>query len=309
MTVLVVYNPAAGGGNDSRLNALVNALQRHRLAVDVYRTQQAGDATAYLKQHAHAYEVVVAVGGDGTTREVVNGLAAHNKLAVFATGTANVLSNELSLPRSPVSMASIIAQGHSLPVQFGRMNGQRFCMWVGLGFDAWVVDQTNLAAKRWVGKLAYVSSMLVQALRYGQYRYKVVVDGVKYTTYSAVITHARFYGGRFVLSRKASLFNAKLHVLLFQKPDRGFFFKALLSLLFGKMESVDGVLSLPFDTLEAALMDEGVNEEEHALANVLQADGDVLGEMPLNVALDSKAIQILVNPRLAKKYSQNSNQH
>ena len=45
----------------------------------------------------------MAVGGDGTTNEVLNGLAPGVALGVFATGTANVLAKELGLPKKPES--------------------------------------------------------------------------------------------------------------------------------------------------------------------------------------------------------------
>lgn len=303
MSVLVIYNPAAGGGK-SRLNALIDALKKHDLEVETYQTQKAGDATDFLKKRTKKDQVVVAVGGDGTTREIINGLDGSTPVAIFANGTANVLANELSLPRSASATAKMITQGHTLPVQFGCMHKQRFCMWIGIGFDAWVVAQTSLKLKRKIGKAAYALSMLIQAFRYGRYQYEIKVDGTTYTSYSAVITHARFYGGHFVISQKANLLTPKLHVLLFQKPSRGFFFKALFALLLGKMESVEGVISLPFDKLEAHLKSDDLNPQEKKLAGVLQADGDVIGQLPLTVTLDKTSVPVLVEKSLADRLKQ-----
>lgn len=297
MSILIIYNPAAGRKNKVRLKALQNALQQHGLKADTYATEQAGDATDFLRNQTNPPEIVLVVGGDGTVREVINGIHKDCKLAVFATGTANVMSYELNLPHSAHKMVELIKHKHSVPIQFGIANTQRFCMWVGLGFDAWVVDQVNLNAKRKVGKLAYVASMLVQAFRYGRYRYRIQVDGQEYHSYSAVITHAKHYGGSFVLSQKAHLLTPKLQVLLFQKPGRGFFFKALFAMLFGRMEKVQGVVSLPFTQLHAELLDAPNNAEEKRLAGVLQADGDIFGHMPLQITLDSQSIEVLINPK------------
>lgn len=300
MSVLVIYNPAAGGGK-SRLNALIDALKKHELEVETYQTQKAGDATEFLQKRALKDEIVVAVGGDGTTREVINGLSSNTPLAVFANGTANVLANELNLPKSARAMAKLIAKGNTLPIQFGRLNEERFCMWVGIGFDAWVVAQTSLKLKRKIGKAAYALSMLSQAFRYGRYQYELEIDGTAYTSYSAVITHARFYGGRFVISQKANLLTPKLHVLLFQKTGVGFFFKSMFALLRGRLESVEGVISLPFDKLEARLKNSDLNPQEKRLAGVLQADGDVISQLPLTVTLDNTSVPVLVEKSLVDR--------
>lgn len=295
MAVLVIYNPAAGGGKQSRLNALIAALKEQSLEVETYETQKAGDATEFLQKRTLKDEIVVAVGGDGTTREVINGLSDNTPLAVFANGTANVLANELNLPKSARAMAKLIAKGNTLPIQFGRLNEERFCMWVGIGFDAWVVAKTNLNVKRKIGKAAYAISMFTQAFGYGRPQYKVQVDDKDYISYSAIITHARFYGGRFVLSQKANLKTPKLYALLFQKPGRLFFFKALFALLFGKMESVDGVVSIPFEKINIELVDDSTySDSQRQLANALQADGDIVASLPLQVELDKKVVSILV---------------
>ncbi len=296
MSILIIHNPAAGNKNKARLQALVAALKQRKLTVDVYATKRAGDATEFLRAQTNPANIVVVVGGDGTVREVVNGLHASSKLAIFATGTANVMSYELKLPHNADEMADLIMQNYSVPVQFGRANGENFCMWVGLGFDAWVVDQVNLKLKHWTGKMAYVVSMLVQALRYGQHRYQVQLDGKEYQSYSAVITHARYYGGSFTLSNKAQLLVPQLYILLFQKPGRGFFLKALFAMLLGRMEQVEGVLSLPFSKLHASLIDSQLSPEKERIASVLQADGDVFSQLPIDIELDTQSVSVLVNP-------------
>src|SRR5690606_23599161 len=128
MKVLVVYNPAAGGGREALLKQFVRSLQARHAEVEVYRTRAPGDATQHLKARAHPGDVVVAVGGDGTTNEVLNGLREGVPLGIFATGTANVLARELGLPKHPDQVAEVITQGVNMPVWPGELNGRRFLM-------------------------------------------------------------------------------------------------------------------------------------------------------------------------------------
>ncbi|KAF0805172.1 hypothetical protein A167_03538 [Alcanivorax sp. S71-1-4] len=295
MKVLVVYNPAAGGGRDALLKQLVRALTARHADVEVYRTRAPGDATRHLKERAHQGDVVVAVGGDGTTNEVLNGLAANVPLGIFATGTANVLARELALPKHPEQAADVIVQGVSMPVWPGDLNGRRFLMWVGVGYDAWVVQATDLTLKRRFGKLAYVLAMFSQIRRYGSQRYRFLLDGREYLAYSAVIANARHYGGSFILTRQADLTRPALQVLLFTRPDRGQLLKCLLALPFGAMERVPGVVSVSARDIQVAVPPGGLDEP-------LQADGDPAGVLPAAVKVAETPVLVRVPAATASRF-------
>ncbi|MDX1805173.1 MAG: diacylglycerol kinase family lipid kinase [Alcanivorax sp.] len=284
MNITVIYNPAAGGGREKLLCRFVAELERLGAAIRLYHTRGPEDATRYLKALPDQGDCVVAVGGDGTTNEVLNGLASGVALGVFATGTANVLAKELGLPKKPEAAAQVVMEGKSVPVTPGLLNGRRFIMMCGVGYDAWVVDRVNLAIKERFGKLAYVQSMLAQIRRYGQHSYRVTVDGRPLDCFSAVITNGRYYGGSFILSRQANITRAKLQVLLFQKPGVGFLLRCLLALLFGRMEQVDGVNSVTAERVQIT-----TDGEEP-----LQADGDRAGQLPADIAVEQEPVPVRV---------------
>ena len=73
---LFVLNPAAGGGRGLAAARRVEAMARAEgIQTETILTQAPGHATEVARQHADSVGVVVAVGGDGTVHEVVNGLA------------------------------------------------------------------------------------------------------------------------------------------------------------------------------------------------------------------------------------------
>jgi len=285
MKVTVIYNPAAGGGREALLYRLVAELERLGATVCQYHTKGPHDATDYLKGLADQGDCVVAVGGDGTTNEVLNGLAAGVALGVFATGTANVLAKELELPKKPEQAAQVVVQGKSVSVTPARLNGRRFLMMCGVGYDAWVVNGVNLGIKERFGKLAYVQSMLGQIGRYGQSHYRVEVDGRPLDCFSAIITNGRHYGGSFVLSREANILRPQVQVLLFQKQGVRFLLRCLIALLFGRMERVDGVASLRAQRVHIRC--ENQNEP-------IQADGDPAGSLPAEIEVESAPVRMRV---------------
>ena len=226
----------------------------------------------------------MAAGGDGTTNDVINGLNPGVALALFPIGTANVLSRELSIPRRPEAAAKVVLDGRTLNVTPARLNGRRFMVMAGIGYDAWVVDQVDLILKRRVGKLAYVISMIRQLFRYGQVQYRITVDGRPLDCFSAVITNGRYYGGSFVLSREAGLAKRSLQVLMFQRPGLGFLLRCLAALVVGRMERVDGV---------ASLSAEKVTVTAPGLEPV-QADGDPVGWLPADIELEQDPVKLRV---------------
>lgn len=293
MKVLVVYNPAAGGGREARLRRFLAALELEGLEVEVHRTRAPGDATAHLCAREWQGDVVVAVGGDGTTSEVINGLAPGVPLAVFATGTANVLGRELELPVDPREAARVIAARRTLDIWPGRLDGRRFIMWVGIGYDAWVVNTVDLRLKARIGKGAYAVAMLRQIARYGSCRFRLEIDGHPHECLSAVVANGRLYGGSFVLSQQANLARPGLQVLLFQRPGRGFLLRCLLALLFGRMERVPGVQSLAARSVQVT-----ADGDEP-----LQADGDPAGRLPAVIVADEVPVPVVVPERTLKRYA------
>lgn len=285
MKVTVIYNPTAGGGREALLCRFVAELERQGASVRLYYTKGPNDATDYLNGLSDQGDCVVAVGGDGTTNEVLNGLAAGVALGVFATGTANVLAKELGLPKKPEQAAQVVVKGKSVSVTPARLNGRRFIMMCGIGYDAWVVNGVNLGIKERFGKLAYVQSMLGQISRYGQRHYRVEVDGRPLDCFSAIITNGRHYGGSFVLSNEANILRPQVQVLLFQKPGVRFLLRCLIALLFGRMERMDGVASLRAQRVHIRCE----NGEEP-----IQADGDPAGNLPAEIEVEDAPVPMRV---------------
>lgn len=284
MNITVIYNPTAGGGRVRRLRRFVRALEQGGASVRLYYTCAPGDATRYLRGLEEQGDCVVAAGGDGTTNDVINGLEPGVALGLFPIGTANVLAREVNMPKRPEAAARVILEGRTLPVTPARLNGRRFMVMCGIGYDAWVVDQVDLILKRRVGKLAYVISMVRQLFRYGQVRYRITVDGRPLDCFSAIITNGRYYGGGFLLSRQASLSRPSLQVLLFQRPGLLFLLRCLVALVLGRMERVDGVSSLSAErvTVSAPALEP------------MQADGDPVGFLPADIELESLPVPMRV---------------
>nr|WP_270049629.1 diacylglycerol kinase family protein [Thalassolituus pacificus] len=289
---MIVFNPVSGSGNRRIVEAVQQALSNRGCDVSLYPTQSAGDATRYLAAYEGQLDVVAVAGGDGTINEVVNGLRERDnqsyRLALIPTGTVNVLAAELGIGKTPEGIADIILQGREKPIYLGSVNERRFVLMAGIGYDAWVVDNVDLALKKKVGKLAYVLSMLKQLRHFGKKTYQLTVDGERYQANSVVITNGRYYAGSFVLSRQADLSKPTTQVLMISGNSPLKFIGILLGLPLGIMEKMPGMKSVAARHVQIELLNAGTEREP------VQADGDSLAELPLNLQMEGSPVRLLV---------------
>lgn len=154
MRALLVVNPKATATTERMRDVLAHALASET-KLDVVQTQARGHATSLARQAAvDGLDVVVALGGDGTVNEVVNGLLADGPatglpaLAVVPGGNANVFARALGLPDSPVEATSQLLDAlradRRRPVGLGQVDERWFTFCAGLGLDAEVVRRVEL---------------------------------------------------------------------------------------------------------------------------------------------------------------------
>jgi diacylglycerol kinase family enzyme len=185
MRALVVVNPVATGTSRRTRDALLRTLAGE-LKVDVAETGHRGHAREFAAQAAtEGVDLVVALGGDGTVNEVVNGLLEHGPgahlpmLAVVPGGSANVFSRALGRSRRPATATAEIVDslraGRTRRISLGTASAltdagsgdwtapRWFVFAAGLGFDAEVVrrvERHRAAGRRSTGALYVAETTL-----------------------------------------------------------------------------------------------------------------------------------------------------
>ena len=159
MRALLVFNPKATTTSGRTRDVLAHALASD-LKLDVIGTEYRGHARDLAREAAASgsVDLVVALGGDGTVNEVVNGLLTEGpganvpRLAVVPGGSTNVFARDLGLPNDPVEATSVLlgalAEGRERTIGLGRASTEGlpdrwFTFTAGLGFDAGVVGRVE----------------------------------------------------------------------------------------------------------------------------------------------------------------------
>lgn len=283
--VLAIFNPTAGARRQWKLYRILKELERLGCAVTLRATQARGDAEEMARAaDPAAFDLVAVAGGDGTINEVINGLAGSPlPLALIPLGTANVLANELGLPRHAASIARAVATGATRSIHLGQANDRRFAMMVGIGIDARIVEAIDLRLKRRAGKLAYVVSGIRSVLHYRAVRYGVTIDGRSYQAAAIIVANGRFYGGRFVVARAARLDTPSLQVVLMERPGRWNILRYGLAIALGRLERLRDVRIVEGRTIVI----------EGPAGETAQADGDLAVRLPLTVAVAAAPLRLV----------------
>lgn len=222
---LILANPISGGGKARLLApALATALRERGIEAEVHLTQAAGDAAAQAREApARGFTGLVAVGGDGTVNEVLNGMADPTMpLAVLPVGTANVLALELRLPRDPVQLAALIASRSTRQLAIGLAAGRRFLLFCGIGLDGAVVQRLSQVRSGTLGKHKWLGPILHTVRHWPRFDLAVEFDdGTRLDGVSTVlVTRVRNYGGIAAMPPGIDLGDGRLHVLCFRPRAR-----------------------------------------------------------------------------------------
>ncbi|KMS73726.1 DeoR faimly transcriptional regulator [Streptomyces viridochromogenes] len=186
MRALLVVNPAATTTSARTRDVLIHALASE-MKLEAVTTEYRGHARDLGRQAADSDDVdlVVALGGDGTVNEVVNGLLHSGpdpdrlpRLAVVPGGSTNVFARALGLPNDAVEATGVLLdalrEGRERTVGMGiaagtpgtedeAVPGRWFTFCAGLGFDAGVIGRVEQQRER--GKKSTPALYLRQVLR------------------------------------------------------------------------------------------------------------------------------------------------
>ncbi|NQW11929.1 MAG: diacylglycerol kinase family lipid kinase [Alphaproteobacteria bacterium] len=261
----------------------------------VHRVEAPGDA----KRHAAAARVawlagtgpdrLIVAGGDGSMNDVINGLAGAGLPTGFLPlGSANVLAQELALPRDPAALARILLFGPVVEACLGRANGRLFLLMAGVGLDAEVCDRIHRPLKRYIRQGAYVLTTISRWLAYRSRRYRVTVDGQMFEVASALICNARHYGGPFISAPDADITKPVLHVCLFGVSGRFRAIAYMAGMFLGTLHGMAGFRIVPGThiTVEA--------EPGHQGRDPVQGDGDTIAELPVEITVAEERLQLIV---------------
>jgi len=309
MKTVAIVNPTAGYRRAPRVwPRLLASLGEPGAQVVTWWTERPGHAEILAaRARRQGFDRVVAVGGDGTLLEVVNGLWWESRgpqpsvgVVPFGTGCDYVRSFDLGQTLRDKVITALGEAALTVSVGHARLQGldgqprQRiFVNVLGLGFDARVIAGFRQQRRRLPGKTAYFLSGLKELGRLTHHRITGSLNGRRLETEAAVVVLGlgRYFGGGMMITPGASPQAGHFQVVLGQKLSRLELLTLLPRLYFGKH------LDHPRVTADYAghIM---IKADPPAY---VEAEGELEGLTPIEVAIIPRALRIAA-PALSTRF-------
>jgi len=184
-TALLIMNPRAGHMQGKRyLGRIISLFAARGYSICVHWTRQRGDGTILARDYSAKADLVIAMGGDGTMNEVLEGMIQSGTMKPFGfipAGSTNVLSKNLHFPKNIMRAVSCILDGSPHPFDLGSFNRKRhFAFIASFGVFTKASYDTPQQAKNTFGTLAYLIECMKELPAYQPIHARVEVPGETY---------------------------------------------------------------------------------------------------------------------------------
>lgn len=298
MKGLFIINPSSGRQNfHDKIKEIAGNLIMDQICntLDVFYTEKQDDAlNKAAGLQPGEYDFVVAVGGDGTLNEVINGIILSGSeipVAVISAGTVNDFANYLKLPQTPKEFCEMIRDFHLKKVDAGKVNEKYFINVVAAGLLSDIGFKVAKDKKAVMGKLAYYLEGAIDLPKQFGRTLHLRFDSEEKTLEEEVllfmVTNSQSVGGFREIAPLASTSDGMLDVVVIKKMDIFQITPLLISILQG--DHVNHPAVEYFQTNHLTI--ENVDGQE---INVDYDGEQLMDDFPLHIDLIPKAIRIVI---------------
>jgi YegS/Rv2252/BmrU family lipid kinase len=303
---LLIVNPVSGQGRGLRLGQqLRESLESKGVVCSVRVTSGEGDARRWSQAagsdgEGGPFDLIVAIGGDGTVGEIVSGQARSElkvPVAIVPVGTANVVAIALSLPWFPGMAAGNIQEGRIVPFDVGFLPGldRHFLLMAAIGYPARVIQDSPRRLKNLFGVFTYMGAGIRNALNLDEAR--IFIEDENETTHE-------FEGNTILLSNIGKIGDINLKVTPDTSAHDGRFDLTVIS-----SRSLWDVIAVLFRMLtwryKASSQLHHFQARKVVIATdppvPVQIDGEDVGLTPLEAEIVPGGVHLIVGARYREK--------
>jgi diacylglycerol kinase (ATP) len=303
--ITAIVNPAAGHGK--ALEAWAKVRAHLKCAVETVRTEGPGHATRLAAQAlAQSADTIVAVGGDGTINEVVNGFFEQDRLisnraslAIVPHGTGSDFIKMLQLPPDAEMAAAVIqAKNHRLldlmKVRYTKLDGtpaSRYAINItSFGMGAAVASRVNRSSKIFGRKMSFVLATVRTAMAFSGSSVSMCFDNSK--TIHAEVTNVavgngKYQGAGMLSCPRAAIDDGVLDVTVVEFLPALQLLRNLPLLYNGKIYSHP---KIQFHRVQSVRADS-------KKIILVEVDGETVGRLPIEISVMPQALRMSVGER------------
>ena len=228
--VLFIVNKYAGTGYQPQVEGrILTACAKHDVECTIEFTNGPGHATDLAKEGSKRnFDLVVAVGGDGTLNEVARGLLnSKTPMGIIPKGSGNGLARHLGISMKIERALDQLLTGKVVQMDTFRLNGKLSLNVSGIGFDGHIANL--FAKKKQRGFWTYARLVTLHYITFREFSARLELENhafERHTSFMIAIANASQYGNNARVAPKASITNNSLQTAILRKvpAQRGFRF-------------------------------------------------------------------------------------
>jgi diacylglycerol kinase (ATP) len=306
--IAAIANPCAAGGRAGKLWPSIEHRLRARLGeVTVRLTDSAGHATSIARELLEAgFDLIIAVGGDGTVSEVANGFLRDDRpvrreaqLAVLPVGTGSDFQRTLGIPADLDQAVEIVARGKPLAIDVGKATlagteGRKlqryFINLASFGMGGAVAAGAKNTLTVLGGKAAFLWATFKMMATYHGRQVEIELDGsghsLPFFITNVAVGNGRYHGGGMHACPKAILNDGQLEITVIE------YLKPVQVLRDIRLLYSDNLYRHPkIQHLRARRLVARSKEPTW-----VEVDGEPLGRLPLTIEVLPQSLPIILSP-------------
>jgi len=298
--VHIIFNPASAGGRTwKRRKLILKEIRKCWNDFIIEYTGKPGDAVSKTRHAvASGRDLIVAVGGDGTIREVVNGFYNEGKMinpgctfAVINSGTGQGFAQSLGLPKRIKDQFKVILDGNVEKTDIGRITSASgacsyFANEFQSGIGGQVVKSVSHFHKKFTRRFAFGFGVLKVIGSYNPSPYTLRLNDnldIYEELTGIVISNGKYTGGGMKLNPGAELNDGYLDILLIP----GLTFKEML-LVFPKIYSGRHLKDKRFKSFKVKSI-----TIDSSKSVISEADGEIINGLPLHIDIVPSSLNVI----------------
>lgn len=301
--LMLIVNPAAGGYATKRKWLSIQKYLKEQLefSFDCCETEYPGHATSIAKEAiSNGYNLLVAIGGDGTINEVANGILlkpnAKTTLGVIGTGGSCCFIDSLGIPRDYHKAVTILNNMKKRKIDVASIEyinqkkkmKRYFINHADIGFGAEATRRWSRISQKTGRTMAFVLRFgvtLTSLLDHRNIPLEVEIDGEDLKVYSneIIVVNGKYFANKMIVAPAAQINDGLLDIVIFNNVSK----LELLSMV-PKAYSGNLIKHPKIHTISAKNIEIKSSERFY-----VEADGELIGEGPVYISVVPKTLSVV----------------
>ena len=284
-----IVNPIAGGKKGKKimkiLHTLTKRMEKENIDYAIHITRELKSSREKTEELIkNGATDIIAVGGDGTLHEVINGFSNFEKvnLGIIPCGTGNDFARAINLPKNPIKALELILHNKPQYTDYMQMPTVRGLNIIGTGIDVDVLKRYNALKKK--TKFGYTKCLIKTLIDFEYTNFTVEIDGEKtyVRSFIAGVCNGYRYGGGIPICPIASTSDGELDFIAVKEIPRIKILGAFIKLKGGKILKIK-------QSFHKKVKEIKITSDKPFAVNV---DGELYENIPFEVKIVSNTLKI-----------------